>query len=72
MGEMDSQENFVKALQARYEKKLKDSEIELLEYWKAHLDKLVSLRPDGVASLQQQITKVAEMMKNRIMMLKRD
>jgi len=72
MGEMDSQENFVKALQARYEKKLKDSEIELLEYWKAHLDKLVSLKPDGIASLQLQIKKVADMMKNRITVLKRD
>jgi len=72
MGEMDSQENFVKALQARYERKLKDSEIELLEYWKAHLDKLASLKPEGVASLQQQIKKVGEMMKNRIMVLKRD
>jgi len=72
MGEMDSQENFVKAVQARYEKKLKDSEIELLEYWKAHLDKLVALKPEGVASLQLQVKKIAEMMKNRIMVLKRD
>ncbi|MDQ5988645.1 MAG: hypothetical protein CSYNP_04406 [Syntrophus sp. SKADARSKE-3] len=72
MGEMDSQENFVKALQARYEKKLKDNEIELLEYWKAHLDKLASLKPDGIGSLQLQIKKVAEMMKNRIMVLKRE
>jgi len=72
MGEMDSQENFVKALQARYERKLKDNEIEFLEYWKAHLDRLAGLKPDGIGSLQLQIKKVAEMMKNRIMVLKRD
>jgi hypothetical protein len=51
---------------------LKENEINLLEHWKAQLDKIVSMRPDGVASLQMQITKMAEMMATRIKVLKKD
>lgn len=72
MGEMDNQESYVKALQARFEKKQKDNEKELLEYWKAHLDRIVSMKPEGVASLQTQIKKISDMMANRLMILKRE
>jgi hypothetical protein len=72
MASMDSSSAFIKEYQERFEKKLKENEINLLEHWKAQLDKIVSMRPDGVASLQMQITKMAEMMATRIKVLKKD
>ena len=72
MASMDSSSAFIKEYQERFEKKLKENEINLLEHWKAQLDKIASLRPDGIASLQIQITKMAEMMATRIKVLKKD
>ena len=72
MASMDSSSAFIKEYQERFEKKLKENEINLLEHWKAQLDKIASLRPDGIASLQMQITKMAEMMATRIKVLKKD
>ena len=72
MTSMDSSSAFVKEYQERFEKKIKENEINLLEHWKAQLDRIVSMRPDGIASLQLQITKTSEMMANRIKVLKRE
>ena len=72
MTSMDSSSAFIKEYQERFEKKLKENEINFLEHWKAQLDKIASLRPDGIASLQMQITKMAEMMATRIKVLKKD
>jgi hypothetical protein len=71
MADRDQQMNFAKEYQERFEKKLKDNEIETLEHWKGQIDKLVLMKPDGVASLQVQIKKISDMMLNRIKMLKR-
>ena len=62
---------FIKEVQARFERKLKENEIDILEQWKAHLDQLAAMKPEGIAALQLHIRKVAEMMGNRIKMLKR-
>lgn len=72
MASMDSSSAFIKEYQERFEKKIKENEINLLEHWKAQLDKIVSMRPDSIASLQTQITKMAEMMANRIKVLKKE
>jgi hypothetical protein len=72
MAQRDPQDDFIKAYQARFDKKLKENEIEILEYWKAQLEKLTVMKPDGVASLQMQIKKISDMMLNRIKILKRD
>lgn len=72
MAEIKDQSAFMKDVQARLEKKLKENEIQTLEYWKEHLEKLASMKPEGVAALQVHIRKVAEMMGNRIKVLKRD
>jgi hypothetical protein len=72
MASMDSSSAFIKEYQERFEKKIKENEINLLEHWKAQLDKIVSMRPDSIASLQAQITKMAEMMANRIKVLKKE
>ena len=72
MASIDSSSAFIKEYQERFEKKIKENEINLLEHWKAQLDKIASMRPDSIASLQMQITKMAEMMANRIKVLKKD
>ncbi len=55
MANMENNPAFVKELQARFDRKLKENEISALEYWKSQIDKLLSMKPDGIASLQSQI-----------------
>jgi len=62
---------FIKEYQERFEKKLRENEVALLEHWKSQLEKVESSRPDSIASLQLQIHKIAEMMGNRIKVLKK-
>jgi hypothetical protein len=69
---MNATDLFIKEYQERFEKKLKENEITLLEHWRAQLDKVIGMRPDGVASMQLQITKISEMMANRIKTLKKE
>jgi len=71
MADRDQQINFIKEYQERFDKKLKEYEIATLEHWKAQIDKLVVMKPDGIASLQLQIKKISDMMSNRIKILKR-
>ena len=72
MASMDSSSAaFLKEYQERFEKKLRENEISLLEYWKEQLEKIENSRPDSIASLQLQIRKTMEMMANRIKVLKR-
>jgi len=63
---------FIREMQERFDKKLKDNERLVLEYWKAQLDKIVTMKPEGVASLQMQIKRISEMMANRIKILKKE
>jgi len=72
MAQMSSSELFIKEYQERFEKKVRENEIDSLEHWKAQLDKVIAMRPDGVASIQLQITKISEMMANRIKVLKKE
>jgi hypothetical protein len=68
---MEDHQTFVKEMQTRFEKKVKENEISLLEYWKSHIDKLLTMKPEGIASLQLQIKKITDMMENRIKILKK-
>jgi hypothetical protein len=72
MAQMSSSDLFIREYQERFEKKLRENEIVSLEHWKAQLDKVIAMRPDGVASIQLQITKISEMMANRIKVLKKE
>jgi hypothetical protein len=69
---MSSTDLFIKEYQDRFEKKIRENEIAALEHWKAQLDKINALRPDSVASMQLQVTKISEMMANRIKILKKE
>jgi len=71
MAEADKQAAFMKEYQERFEKKLRDNEIAVLEYWKDQLQKVLATRPEGIAALQLQIKKVADMMENRIRIVKK-
>jgi hypothetical protein len=68
---MDNNQAFIKEFQARFDKKVKENEISVLEYWKSQIDKVLSLKPEGVASLQIQIKKISDMMDNRIKVIKK-
>jgi hypothetical protein len=69
---MGKNQAFIKEFQTRFDKKLKENEISMLEYWKSQLDKLLSMKPDGIASLQMQIKRISEMMDKRINIIKRE
>jgi hypothetical protein len=72
MAASDPSATFIKEFQERFEKKLKENEIASLEHWKAQLDKIATSRPDSLASLQSQIKKIADMMANRVNVLKKE
>ncbi len=71
MAERDQQAVLLKEIQTRFDRKLKEEEITLLEYWKDQVDRVAVMKPEGVAALQMQVKKISEMMANRIRILKR-
>jgi hypothetical protein len=72
MAQMSSSDLFIKEYQERFEKKVRENEITLLEHWKAQLDKVIAMRHESAASMQVQVTKISEMMANRIKILKKE
>lgn len=62
----------LKEIQAKFDRKMRENEIAVLEYWEEQLDRVVSMKPEGIASLQLHIKKIAEMMSNRVKILKRN
>jgi hypothetical protein len=71
MAENGQQTALLKEIQSRFEHKLKESEIDLLEYWKEQVDRVAGMKPEGISALQTQVRKISEMMANRIRILKR-
>ncbi|MDO9585361.1 MAG: hypothetical protein Q7I93_02620, partial [Syntrophales bacterium] len=59
---VDDQSSLVKEFQVQFARKIKESEIESLTYWKEQLDKLLAMRPEGIAALQLQIKRISGMM----------
>jgi len=72
MAQGEQQAALLKEIQTRFERKLKDNEISLLEYWKEQLDRVAAMKPEGVAALQLQVRRISEMMANRVRILKRE
>jgi hypothetical protein len=68
---MSRDEAFLKEYQKRFEAKVRENEIAVVDYWKERLDRIIALRPDGVASLQLEMKRLSDMMKNRITSLKK-
>ena len=71
MAAMPDDKALMKEIQNRFEKKMRESEIESVEYWKSQVDRILAMKPEGVAPLQLQIRKISEMMANRINVLKK-
>ncbi len=71
MSSIPDDKALMKEIQVRFEKKMKENEIENVEFWKGQVDRILAMKPEGVASLQTQIKKLSEMMANRIAMLKK-
>ena len=69
MGDKE-QEAFIKEMQNRFDKKLREHEISVVEHWREQLAKVLIMKPEGVGALQAQIKKVSDMMNNRIMNIK--
>jgi len=67
-----SQEALLKTIQVKSQEKARQDEIDSLLYWRGHLEKIVTAKPEGVASVHLQIKKVMDMMSNRIQVLKRE
>jgi hypothetical protein len=61
---------FLKEVQRKFDEKVRENEISVLEYWRERLDKLIVMKPDGIASLQIEMRKLSGMMENRIKTLK--
>lgn len=72
MGDADRQTAFMKEMQTRFDKKSREQEISVVDYWKGHLDRLIIMKPEGIASLQLQMKRISDMMANRIKMLKKE
>ncbi|MBU2054277.1 MAG: hypothetical protein KJ936_03065 [Proteobacteria bacterium] len=72
MAQSEQQAALLKEIQARFDRKLKENEISLLEYWKEQVDRVAVMKPEGIAALQIQVRKISEMMANRIRILKRE
>ena len=62
---------FLRDFQEKVEKKLRENEISMIQYWHERLGRVVSMKPDGIASLQMEIKKIYDMMENRIKTLKK-
>ncbi len=69
---MSRDQEFMREIQKKFEKKVRENEISVLEYWKERLDRLAAMKPEGIASLQLEIKKVSSLMANRVRALKNE
>ena len=72
MAERESQSILAKEIQARFDRKFREQEIGILEYWKEQVDQVGALKPEGIAALQMHLRKISERMANRIRTLKKE
>ncbi len=72
MATANMDQDFIRDVQKKFEKKVRENEISVLEYWKERLERLAVMKPEGIASLQLEIKKIATMMSARIKILKNE
>jgi hypothetical protein len=70
-GSMSRDAEFVKEVQKKFEQKLREHEISVIEHWRERLDRIYAMRPEGIAPLQLEIRKLSENMANRVSTLKK-
>lgn len=72
MAEREQQALLAREIQARFERKLREAEIGVLEYWKEQVDQVAAMKPEGIAAMQMRVRNISERMANRIRTLKRE
>jgi hypothetical protein len=70
-GPMSRDAVFLKEVQKKFEQKLREHEITVIEHWKERLDRLYAMKPEGIAPLQLEIRKLSDTMANRVKTLKK-
>ena len=68
---MSRDTEFLKELQRKFEQKLRDHEIEVIEHWKERLDRIYATKPEGIAPLLLEIRRLSENMANLVKTLKK-
>ena len=63
---------FLRKYQQKMEIKMRENEITVVQYWRDRLEKLISMKPEGIASLQLEMKKLSDMMENRMGLLKKE
>jgi len=69
---IDNDLAFLRKYQQKMEIKMRENEITVVQYWRDRLGKLISMKPEGIASLQLEMKKLSNMMENRIETLKKE
>lgn len=69
---MSRDQDFMREIQKKFDKKVRENEITVLEYWREKLDRLAVSKPEGISSLQLEIKKISAMMANRVKVLKHE
>jgi hypothetical protein len=62
----------LREFQKRLEKKIAENEMSVIQYWKDRLDKVISMKPEGIAPLQVEMKQISDMMRNRMNILKKE
>jgi hypothetical protein len=68
---MSRDAEFVKEVQKKFEQKLREHEIAVIEHWRERLERIYAMRPEGIAPLQLEIRRLSENMANRVGTLKK-
>jgi hypothetical protein len=69
---MELDKRLLQKMQQRVEQEMLQREMRMLEYWKGELEKIVSRRHEGLASLELDLKGVIQRMENRIRLLRRE
>ena len=61
---------WIKEMKKKIEEDLVQKEIEAILYWKGEIEKIMSKRPESLATFQIEIQNLIQRMKNRLRILK--
>ena len=50
---------------------MREQEISVIEHWKERVEKILAMKPEGIAALQIELKNLSSMMANRISSLKK-
>lgn len=65
-------QRMLKDIQERVEKKIREQEIAVIAHWKERVEKILALKPEGIAPLMIELKNLSSMMANRIAAVKKE